>query len=107
MARHLIYIGKKQYSADAERNYTHVLTGQRNEAHFKPKIDPRKVSQGTLSAAERVTVQAHAQRAVSGHFAVKPLEWCESAAEAEAAKARFAGPEWVNLAVVEVKTRIP
>lgn len=103
--RHIYYHrreGTAEYY-DGRIACTHVLLGQRNEAHYRPAHMDKK---DNLTPDEKVAKLRHQREVVRGRFAKCVLEWCESAEEAEALKARFKEPEFINLSVDVVSDQI-
>lgn len=101
--RHILYLNGQTFYHDSELpRCEYVVIGQRDEAHFKPDIDPVKIATGKLTNDEFEAVATFKGDAMNGKFAVKPLSWEATLEAAETAKASFPGPEWTNLKIVPV-----
>lgn len=108
--RHIIHIGAKQFRNESEVPYTHVLIGQRDKEHFRPNIEQKRISLvgprqdgiAPLTEDEKITLMQFSRDEIEGRFAIKPLIWCASEGEAEAAMPDFPAPEWINLSVAPV-----
>ena len=96
--KHVLYLHGTEYTYDGELPCTHAVIGQRDIAKERPAFE-----HGTgLTNAQQIELAKFAHNATSGRFTVKPLEWCEDEAEAEAFAARFTGEGWINVSIVAV-----
>lgn len=102
----IAYIGTNQVSCDTERNFTVVLTGQRDAEKEKPveamaserRFRFEKGPQPTDEQADQIRV--YLQRLSRGYYSPGVLDWFESEEEAEAAIEKW--PDRINFRLVKV-----
>lgn len=95
--RHIKYLNSTALFHDAAQRCTHVLIGQRNEA-LEPK--PPEPSPMTTEAHKALLEWVRAKR--KGRYAITVLAWAQSEEAAEAMRAEFPDPTWINLRVEPV-----
>jgi hypothetical protein len=96
--KHCLYLHGTEYTYDGVLPCTHVVVGQRDIAREKPAF-----AEGTrLTGQQQTELAKFAHNATSGRYSIKPLEWCEDEAEAEALAARFQAEGWINVSRVPV-----
>ena len=100
--KHVLYLHGTEYTYDGELPCTHAVIGQRDIAKERPAFD-RAI--GPTSEQQNALAK-FAHNTTSGRYTVKPLEWCEDEAEAEALLARFQSEGWINLKIVPVNAVI-
>lgn len=100
--KHVIYLNGTEYTYDGELPCTHAVIGQRDIAKERPTFE-RAIG---LTDEQQTALAKFAHNATSGRYTVKPLEWCEDEAEAEALSARFQGEGWINVRIVPVNAVI-
>lgn len=96
--KHVIYLHGTEYTYDGELPCTHAVIGQRDIAKERPTF-----AHGTgLTEQQQIELAKFGHNATSGRFSIKPLEWCENEAEAQAFVTRFQGEGWINVEIVPV-----
>lgn len=106
--RHIIHLptGTTSFNdSEPETPFTHVVIGQRSEAHFNPDPDHKPLADQTED--DKLAIRQHAIDSVAGKFKLKPLNWHSSEEAAIAASASYTAPEWENIRVVMVDTVAP
>lgn len=96
--KHVLYLHGTEYTYDGEIACTHVVMGQRDIAKERPAFEQAT----NLTNAQQIELSKFAHNATSGRYSIKPLEWCENEAEAEAFVARFQSEGWINVSIVPV-----
>jgi hypothetical protein len=96
--KHCLYLNGTEYTYDGVLPCTRVVIGQLDIAKERPAFEQAT----NLTNEQQIELAKFAHNATSGRFAVKPLEWCEDEAEAEAFVARFQSEGWINVSIVPV-----
>jgi len=96
--KHVLYLHGTEYTYDGEIACTHVVMGQRDIAKERPAFELAT----NLTNEQQIELAKFAHDATSGRYSIKPLEWCEDEAEAEALAARFQADGWINVSIVPV-----
>jgi len=94
--KHVIYLNGTEYTYDGEIACTHVVMGQRDIAKERPAFERATTNEHQIELAK------FAHDATSGRYSIKPLEWCEDEAEANAFVTRFQAEGWINVSIVPV-----
>lgn len=95
--RHVKYLDMRRMIYDGEVECLYVVIGQRDEAREKPKQPGPK-----SPAEEMIAWRKFLRESSNGRYALTTLAWCETIVQADAAKDRFAAPEWINVRVEPV-----
>lgn len=113
--RHKTYIGSQQVVIETERAIAHLLVGQLDEEAVRPRallekeaqqklLGRRATDEQKLTIAEIETINRWNNMKSRGAFELKPLDWCESEAQAEEAQSRW--PSYVNFRTLSVDIHI-
>lgn len=100
--KHCIYLNGTEYNYDGELPCTHAVIGRRDIAKERPAFE----LETNLTSEQRIQLSKFAHNATAGRYSLKPLEWCESTAEAEALASRFKSEGWIEVRIVSVDTVI-
>lgn len=108
--KHRFYLDRKAFTYDGEIPCTHVVIGQRDQAAAEEKLRGElsakdyaiAIASGKLTEEQRVARAAFVFDLNRGWYALKPLEWAVSEADAETIAEDFKADGWLNVAIREV-----
>lgn len=101
--RHIINLHGTGFSCHTERPFTCALFGQLDASKEKPeRYETRNLVRP--GDGDYPAICEYARKMTNGWYAMGPLDWFESEAEAEAAKEKW--PDRINMQVVKVATTV-